>query len=224
MKQEKCIFCGTEENLTREHTPSRGLFPDDYFKTTKPSLITIPSCKECNQSFSHSEELFRNFLVTCSTDQSDIAKDLLHGKITRSMKKSPGKAFLAVQKMKPVFVRSPLTGVIEPKALLNISEGDWKMYHGILDKYIKSLFFHYFKKLLPLNFQINHNLIIDESKIPDEIKKALKWNLQHKDVFAYAFSWVPETFQSVWLFVFYKKVIFCSIVASEENFNYFKSK
>ena len=54
-----CVYCGSENNLTKDHIPPKSLFakplPDD--------LITVPSCRHCNRGASRDDEYFRMVLV-----------------------------------------------------------------------------------------------------------------------------------------------------------------
>jgi hypothetical protein len=209
-EQEKCIFCGDNKNITREHAISDNLFPDNYEKN---NLITVPSCRKCNESYSHDEELFRIFLVNQSTEKSQAAKDMLHTKITRAMKKAPGKAFNVLKKMFPVKINLP-NGSQEDKVAFNISKEDWERYYRVLDKYVKALFYYHLGKTIPSEHEIKHVQIFDPSLIPDEIKSTLKWNLDHEHLYGYGYAVVPESLQSVWTFVFYDTVIFQSMAAN----------
>ncbi len=54
-----CIYCGLRPGSSRDHIPSLGLFS----KPAPSNLITVPSCSECNRSFSIDEEYFRAILL-----------------------------------------------------------------------------------------------------------------------------------------------------------------
>ncbi len=54
-----CYLCGSSENLTRDHVPPKGFFPDP-----KPTnLISVPCCQACNVGFSADDEAFRAWIV-----------------------------------------------------------------------------------------------------------------------------------------------------------------
>ena len=67
----KCVYCGSEENITREHIPPKALFPPP-----KPSnLITVPACNTCNGKKSIDDEYFNWFLnVNYSVHQNNSVK------------------------------------------------------------------------------------------------------------------------------------------------------
>lgn len=212
--KEKCIFCESEEDITKEHVISKNLFPDRY---PKDNLLTLPSCRTCNGSYSNDEELFRLFLVNQSTEKSQAAVDMLNGKITRSMKKAPGKAANVLKQMSPVRIQKS-DGSFEDKVELHISKEDWKRYHRVLNKYVKGLFLHHMGSPIPNGHEITHFLVLDASKITDDIKASLVWNLSHKHIYSYAYASVPGTLESTWTFVFYDAVIFQSFTRTSRTF------
>ena len=218
-KNENCVFCGSAENITREHVISKCLFPDNY---KKDRINTVTSCKKCNESYSHAEEKFRIFLVNQSTEKSQVAQDMLHTKITRSMKKSPGKAFNIFKTMFPVKISLP-NGGTEDKVAFSITENDWKGHHSVLDKYVKALFYSHIGQKIPDHHEVKHVFISDTSLISHEIKSSLIWNLDHEHIYGYGYAVVPETLQSIWTFVFYDTVIFQSFTAGPRELGKFKS-
>jgi hypothetical protein len=149
--------------------------------------------------------------VNQSTATSQAAIDMLHGKITRAMKKAPGKAANVLKTMSPI--RLP-DGSIGDKVALFISKDDWARYHRVLDKYVKALFRQHLGVPIPSHHEITHAFISDPSKITDDVKAALVWNLEHEHIYAYAFAYVPVSLQSTWTFVFYDTVIFQSFTSA----------
>ena len=53
-----CVYCGLEEpdirDRTRDHIPPRNLFPEPRLS----DLITVPSCRSCNETASMDDEFF----------------------------------------------------------------------------------------------------------------------------------------------------------------------
>jgi hypothetical protein len=53
-----CAYCGAPSPETRDHIPPRGVFP-----SPRPGdLITVPSCRPCNQGASARDERFLAYL------------------------------------------------------------------------------------------------------------------------------------------------------------------
>lgn len=50
--KKSCIYCGSTDDLTKDHIPPKTLFP----KPRPSNLITVPCCENCNSSFSLDDE------------------------------------------------------------------------------------------------------------------------------------------------------------------------
>jgi hypothetical protein len=101
------------------------------------------------------------------------------------------------------------------RARITISDDDWKRYCNVLTKYVKGLFFHEFKRILPLGYRIMH--FLGNEKMIEDIRY-MKWNWDDEAVFAYGYVFVPNTYESAWVTVFYDSIFFVSAVASEKFF------
>jgi len=64
-----CYLCGKKPAEDRDHIFPRNLFPEPR----PANLPTVPSCRECNNSLSNDEEIFRSFIA------SGIAFETLSG-------------------------------------------------------------------------------------------------------------------------------------------------
>jgi hypothetical protein len=54
----ECVYCGSTENLTKDHIPPKNLFA----KPRPTNLITVPSCESCNASFQMDDEYLQMVL------------------------------------------------------------------------------------------------------------------------------------------------------------------
>ena len=77
-----CVYCGQRPADTRDHVVAGCFFPGDL----PSSMITVPSCKKCNQGFKHDEEYVRTLIAMDYTvsESSDSALRQLVGPVTRS--------------------------------------------------------------------------------------------------------------------------------------------
>lgn len=80
-----CFYCNSTAN-TKDHTPSKNLLEKPY----PNNLLTIPSCVECNNSFSLDEEYFLNVLVEISTNPTLLAKKEVEGNVSKARSRSKG--------------------------------------------------------------------------------------------------------------------------------------
>lgn len=220
MPKFQCIFClefFEEFEITREHAISYCIFPESYLKKIHKNLLTVPSCKVCNQGFSKDEEFFRDFIVQLSSEKSDFADEIFFGAHKRSLVRSRPKLISTMEKMSLVEAYTKSGIYLGKKTAIQISVEDWIKYHRVLGKFIRALFYVEFKKPLPSNFLIKHTFVIDETQIYP-YKDHLKWNFEHEDVYMYGYNCVPETLESIWTLVFYKHTVFQSFVAGKVTF------
>lgn len=80
---KRCIYaihCDGKVADSRDHVPPCALLKE----STHINLLTVPSCKKCNEKFSEDEEYFRLVMVglCCHTQE---ANELFDGPISRSM-------------------------------------------------------------------------------------------------------------------------------------------
>ena len=142
--QELCIYCEKRNSTRRgDHVPPRILFPDP-----KPSsLITVPCCSECNQSFQKDDEFFTLHITTNVDVRSNQAALEVQKKLLRSLghEKATG------------FRRSFLDSIenIQVYSQNGIFLGYWPGYRyddsrfGVFfDRLVRGLFFHKFQRRL----------------------------------------------------------------------------
>ena len=80
-KMKRCIYCGSDEDMTVDHVPPKALFPEP-----RPSnMLTVPCCKKCNESFSKDDEYFRTVLVSHVSVCTDPNAQAVNEKLLRSM-------------------------------------------------------------------------------------------------------------------------------------------
>jgi len=70
--------------MTVDHIPPKALFPEP-----RPSnMLTVPCCKNCNESFSKDDEYFRTILVSHASVSTDPNVQAVNKKLLRSMSRS----------------------------------------------------------------------------------------------------------------------------------------
>ena len=76
-----CAYCGKPAD-TVDHVIPKGLYPESI-RSNSPQLLTVPACRECNESFSDDEEHFRN-VITVMGEASGAVKELFNDKVHKS--------------------------------------------------------------------------------------------------------------------------------------------
>lgn len=81
-KHRICAYCG-DTATTRDHIIPKNLYPRSL---RRPSirLKTVPACRQCNETYSDDEELFRN-VVTVAGASTQTTKEIWTGPIRRSL-------------------------------------------------------------------------------------------------------------------------------------------
>jgi hypothetical protein len=88
-KKARCIYCGSDKEMTKDHVPPKLLFPEP-----RPNdLFTVPCCKKCNSSFSKDDEYFRGILVSCESVYYDKNASKINKKFLPSLDRSEAKGF-----------------------------------------------------------------------------------------------------------------------------------
>jgi len=84
---ERCIYCaGLSENMTEDHVPPDNLYNGVAITHEK---ITAPACFTCNNNRSKDDEHFRNIIVPYCAKDSSVAANLLAGKVSSGVGRSP---------------------------------------------------------------------------------------------------------------------------------------
>jgi hypothetical protein len=221
-KIAQCVYCGEIREITRDHVISSNLFPNSY---EKKNVIIAPSCLKCNKGYSLDEEYFRIFVCGAGLEHSQQAVDLSFSKVRRGIQRKPDIISDMYKRMDLVDLYTKGGIFIGKRTRIIISDKDWERYCNVLNKYIKGLFFHEFKRILPVEYTIHHSQgdlnMLQESKLISD----MKWNIDHQEIFAYGYACALNTDYSIWLTIFYDSIFFLSCIATEDIFKMFnKSK
>lgn len=79
---KQCVLCGATNDLTKEHIIPRCLYTK-LERVSDIQLLTLPSCKKCNQSYSKDEAHFRN-VMTLAGQPSGLVTELFKKKVLPS--------------------------------------------------------------------------------------------------------------------------------------------
>ena len=196
MKKQKetiCGICGVNQATTREHVP-----PKSIFLNPKPSdLITIPACFNCNNATSESDERFRLFLGLHVARFSKQGEQLFkEGVISTTRHNNRYRAEILSSGERVLFTTP--AGVINGSGVS--IPWDSKAHDNTIEKIIRGLFFHHYKKIIANNAQVTVNFFNSLPKLEIELYE----NSIGNGIFRYAYNKVEESdYASIWLFNFY---------------------
>lgn len=214
IKGEPCIFCGDEAN-TREHIPAKQFFKG----VPEKDLVTVPSCSRCNAEFQKDEDFFRQFWVSMLLDKSQKARQMFDDEITRSIKRRPSLGFQMFSQMKLIDLHTKSGEYLGKKTAYKISDSDGKRIDRVVNKIVKGIFFHEFKRTIPESWEVKIFWItpkLEREQKLIEMARTLRWNVIKEDTFVYGINNVPKTFQSVLIIDFFKTPLFYVFVMNKK--------
>jgi hypothetical protein len=167
MSNKICIYCGAKA-LTKDHVPPKSFF-------TKPALsnlVTVPSCFDCNNSFSKNEEYARTIFASAWQEDGStkLAEDIWHDKVVRSLSRNH-------KLLKEVYESFREVDVYHNRIYLGKKSAiafDRTVIELVIDKIIKGLFYHKRGKSLNKDFKVKILYNPKSDKIPKIIADQLK--------------------------------------------------
>lgn len=205
--------------MSREHVIAKNLYSGPI-----NNAIVVPSHVECNNSFSMDEEYLRNKLTMWAADCSVDARELFFSKVKRSIQRRHAIGWMELEKMDLVNLYTPEGIDLGPKTRMEVTPDDWRRIYRVLDKTIRALIFHELGGILPPEYLIRHCVLLDEAALLtlreklDSSECVLKWNRDNEKTCFFGYGCIPHSYTSVWVLVFYKNIVFKSLVGTEKNF------
>lgn len=195
----KCIYCGSKENLSRDHVPPKCLFPSP----APSNLITVPSCEQCNKSFSMDEEYFRVIITSLSgTEQHPDAKKLFETKIVRGLERRPKLASKVMSTVVPIDLYSGDKKIVTAPAY-DVNKPE---FNRVIVKILRGLLFYETGLIPTTEYVVKWNVLDKPLPLPPKLFEALKScpvNSFGNGVFRYQVYITPRGPGSFWMLSFY---------------------
>jgi len=204
---KRCVYCGAQAT-TKDHVPPKSLFPSEY----RDQLVTVPSCKQCNEGASKDDEFFRLFVSGHSFEHSGAAKTIFEGPVTRGASYKSGMVKDFMTKIEFVDAWTP-TGLYAGKVTATkFSAEDWDRFYRVIRRVTKGLLYHRYKEILPNDFEIKINFCDDEqlSKLVPILQ--IEPASTTSDIFRYGHAKATDDPTSIWVMSFYEKITFAAWV------------
>jgi len=184
--------------------PPKGLFPSP----APSNLITVTSCRKCNEGYSKDEEYFRVIVTSLAgTEHHPDAKALFQSKIIRGLERRPKLATKVMATIVPVDI------YCEEKKIGTVPAYDIcaPEFDRVMVKLLRGLLHHETGLLVPSDFFVRWDVILTPLTLPPGLFAALQ-NCPLKSfgegVFRYQVYVSPGTAGSFWLLSFYDGVVF----------------
>jgi hypothetical protein len=219
-KRVCCIYCGTQNDLSRDHIPPRAIFPDG--PAYRHNLITVPACRRCNKKCSLDDEYLAVFLSGHAGVTRNPVSSGLHPRLDRGIKRtrrgSLGKRIR--RSLKLVDARTPTGLIVGRQPVMSI---DIPILRRVGQRILRGLYFHHFGVPVPERLHVDFVVLADISSRTardwaeiEPIQRALAEETLYNvgpEVFKYRFR--PEGERSLWLMSLYDAIDCFGVIQRE---------
>jgi hypothetical protein len=221
MRNDSCIYCGSRDDLTRDHIPPRAVFPVD--PKYRVNLITVPSCRRCNKKYSDDDEYFAFFIAGNRRTAMSPASATLHARIGRGIKHTRrGKLGQRIRKsLRLVDARTPAGIVVGRQPVMHI---DRPIMRRVGQRIVRGLYFHHLQDRVPDHLNVDFVVLADialrtvHEKVQIETTQRLfcaePLHNIGPDVFTYRFR-QGENGRSIWVMTLYDAVECIGVIQPE---------
>ena len=214
---KQCIFCGSDEDITKDHIPPKNLFPEP-----RPNdLFTVPCCSSCNGSFSKDDEYFRAILVSCQSVSNDENANAVNKKFLVSLKRPQAKGFRAEILKSLTYVDSVSQGGIY-MGQRPVMQIDAKRLKKTLIRIAKGLFYRINNHCIPKGYSATITFA-QGGLTPSGFEKQIGpyWELTQSignGIFKYTYAVCNNNPNAMAIiFSFYEKLFFYGVIAPADD-------
>jgi hypothetical protein len=206
-KRRECAYCGNITEVTQEHVIPKCLFTRPY----PPNLITVSVCEPCNHAKSHNDDFLRDWLtMDIFGSQSPDAQAVFADTVVRSTHEGHSKLakqLLSEAQLEPFTTKAGIYLGDLPAITL-----DEERVNQIFTTIVRGLYYHKNKARMPdgLNFILREQYPWDHKSVFEIFSnlRAQPWRALG-NVFGYTYTlWEQPVFVSIWLLLFYGRVMF----------------
>ena len=198
-----CFNCGRPAT-TKDHIPPKCLFR----KNSKRQLISVPACKECNESTALDDEYFCAALATMLT-ASPAPQEVWNQRFRRQISRPDfqGLRKRLASQIAPIWLPSP-----RGFALTGILAAEQERMDRSIRKMVRGLFYHHRRR------QMTTETVIDVLWKPSDWLPDFAYQcplaVLEEDTFAYRYALTSDELGvSMWWFAFYNSLLIVALVA-----------
>ena len=220
-----CIYCGAPEG-TRDHVPPKGIFAGLLGIGFNGNLITVPSCRPCNNSESMDDDYFRQVMVALETIEGATVPSPVVETIRRSVQRATREGIrtplhLLARTARKVWVWAENSSLAQLKTAVEI---EWPRVRRTALRIARGLYWHHMGHRVPDHFEVSvysegerANFTQEQQDFWHEMAmdtlRGIK-EVVHPEAFMYAINTVAADPRIATLvFVIYRKVIFLCMVS-----------
>ena len=192
-----CYNCG-KPATTKDHIPPKCLFP----KGTRGHLITVPSCRDCNESMALDDQYFAAFLAVHwnnSPAALRVWNETVRPQLRRADFQGLRKRFAA--SAKPIWLPSR-GGFVQTGVLV----GEDDRLDSSIRKIIKGLYHNHVLSPVRPSDEIHVYYPVEDPLL--EVAKRANLVTVHEEVFQYRYAIAEsEPVVSIWWLLFYRNIL-----------------
>lgn len=212
-----CVYCGSMDNLGKDHVPPKGIFPPPR----PDGLITVRACRACNGGASQDDEYLRTMLCLSQNvgESSEAQKNWtqIFRSLARPQARGMTNAFL--QSMHPVQAKT--WSGIYLGTMMGFSV-NMERINRVIERTVRGLYFHEWKRRLPEDHIVDVFCADTLIGLPPEnlthFQQTIILPLASVDpkiiapgVFSYRFLVAADGPASAWALTFYDRKTFLAI-------------
>lgn len=209
--KQRCFLCNRKA-VTGDHIPPKGLYPKSMRGSYE--LLTVPACKEHNESTKLEDEYFRA-VMSITSYRSNAVKKLFNEHIEPRIRET-GRTALYFDLFKfatPQYFRMN-TGIWQPGYQLLINDSRIQV---VFNKIAHGLFWRHNGKRIPskygvTNYVLNRELDAETVKVISGLKIFRAGN---PEIFEYRYGAAKEDFNSVYIAMLFYKSVFAEVLISK---------
>lgn len=221
-KSGVCVYCGRYARLSSDHIPPKGIFG----KPRPNNLVTVPSCRGCNQAASKDDEYFQLMLSARYDSGEHPDAEQASSAVLRGLRKRQKAGFrrAVLGAVEDVDVFTPAGIYAGRHGILNV---DLDRLGRVAERVIKGLYYHHSGRVLEDTYKARAWELSgfgDNAtawSYLDKFTSALldsEPNVIGEQTFAYRFLMLDENpCFSAWLLTFYGVVNFFGITTVKEQ-------
>jgi len=192
-----CAICGINTATTLDHLPPKSIFP----RPRPNNLITVPSCKECNQNASILDEAFRLYLALHVVRQGDEA--------TKKYFQEALKTFEHNGRLQREIINNSQPIDCTTESGIYLGQGmkvTWNStaHDAVIERIVRGLYYHHFGEVLPPQAKVFPKWFSEPNEEFLQTMNDLTKNIIGNNQFVYFYGRSEnDPTKSVWYFEFY---------------------
>ena len=209
-----------EAKTTTDHVPPRSWFPD----IVEYQLITVPSCRPCNDGWAADAEYMRNVLMIDYRTRSNVSTDELRARVLRGFAhhRGGGPTKSILKTMRRVEMRSPAGLVIGKTGSFEPDVGNLER---VCSQIVRGLYWQHSGERLLETHSVGAYLVSAYTPTDDEQRESIQQLIsiglggnyrQLGDVFEYDYRLV-EAGASAWVMQFYGTFVAIAVTVNKTD-------